>query len=256
MTSVGLFDIKGKVALVTGSSRGLGFTIAEGLGAAGARVVLNGRDPEALAAAEEGLRNVGMEVASASFDITREDQVSAAIERIETGVGAIDILVNNAGIQHRESLESLSEADWRRVIDVNLTGAFIVAKHCAQRMLPRGRGKIINVCSLMSEVGRHTVGPYAAAKGGLKMLTRAMTIDWARYGIQANGIGPGYVKTEMTKPLADDPDFDAWLRARTPAQRWGEPRELVGPVLFLASEAASFVNGQILYVDGGVLASL
>jgi len=178
------------------------------------------------------------------------------LSAIEGQVGPIDILVNNAGVQRRGALESLDEGAWREVLDTNLTAVFLVSRRVVRGMIERRRGKIINICSLMSEVGRETTGNYAASKGGLKMLTRAMTVEWARHNIQANGIGPGYFLTEMTRKLADDPEFGAWIRRRTPAGRWGDPEELVGAAVFLASRASDFVNGQILYVDGGILAAL
>lgn len=252
----GLFSLQGRNALVTGSSRGLGLVIARGLAGAGARVVLNGRDETRLKEVGEELESEGLQVRTCAFDVTDERSVSDAVADLEEHMGPIHILVNNAGMQHRAYLHELERVDWDSVMAVNLSAPFLVAKHCARRMIARKYGKIINICSLMSELGRNTVGPYAAAKGGLKMLTRAMTVDWARHNIQVNAIGPGYFVTEMTRPLADDPDFDTWLRARTPAGRWGDPRELVGAAVFLSSDAAGFVNGQILYVDGGILAAL
>ncbi len=251
-----LFDLSDRTALVTGSSRGLGFVIARGLARSGARIVLNGRDVSALERASTELEGEGFRVWSAAFDVTDEAAVDESIDRIERDVGVVEILVNNAGVQERGSLEVVDSQKWRRVIEVNLTAPFLVARLCARRMIGRGRGKIINICSLMSEIGRRTVGPYAASKGGLKMLTRAMSVDWAGYGLQINGVGPGYFLTDMTRPLADDPEFDRWVKARTPAGRWGDPEELVGAVVFLASDASSYVNGQVLYVDGGMLSAL
>ncbi|MBE3100094.1 MAG: SDR family oxidoreductase [Planctomycetes bacterium] len=252
----GLFDLTAKVALVTGSSRGLGLVMARGLGEAGAAVILNGRDQQKLARAAEGLRAAGLKAHGCAFDVTDAQAVARGVDAAEREAGPIDILVNNAGIQRRAALEDMEEAAWREVLDTNLTSAFLVSRRVVRGMMERQRGKIINVCSLMSEVGRATTGNYAAAKGGLKMLTRAMAVEWARHNIQANGIGPGYFLTEMTRPLAEDPQFDAWLRARTPAGRWGDPAELVGAAVFLASRASDFVSGQIIYVDGGILASL
>ena len=242
-----LFDLTNRIALVTGSSQGLGLTLARGLGQAGARIVLNGRNQEKIAKAVAAVEADGLAVSGCAFDVTD----AASINR---GVG--DILVNNAGIQRRGPLESLDEAAWREVIDTNLTGVFLVSRRVVRGMIERRRGKIVNICSLMSELGRDTTANYAAAKGGLKMLTRAMAVEWARHNIQANGIGPGYFLTEMTRKLADDPEFDAWIRGRTPAGRWGDPAELVGAAVFLASAASDFVNGQIIYVDGGILAAL
>jgi gluconate 5-dehydrogenase len=244
----GLFDLSGRTALVTGSTRGLGFALAHGLAGAGARVAINGRTHEACEAAAAELDGAF----PAPFDVTDEASIAAGV----AAIGQIDILVNNAGINVRAPLEAFSLEDWQRVLDVNLTSAFLVSRAVVPGMIERGRGKIVNTCSVTSEVGRETIGPYTASKGGLKQLTRAMCADWARHGIQANGIGPGYFRTEINTVLQDDPAFDAWLRARVPAGRWGEPSELEGAVVFLASAASDFVNGQILYVDGGMLAVL
>ncbi|KPJ73445.1 MAG: gluconate 5-dehydrogenase [Planctomycetes bacterium DG_20] len=251
-----LFDLTGRLAVVTGSSRGLGLTLARGLGEAGATVVLNGRDEERLAAAVAALEADGLAASGCAFDVTDAASIDRGVGEIEDRIGPIDILVNNAGIQRRGPLEALDEKAWREVIDTNLTGVFLVSRRVARGMIERRRGKIVNICSLMSELGRETTANYAASKGGLKMLTRAMAVEWARYNIQANGIGPGYFLTEMTRPLADDPKFDAWIRGRTPAGRWGDPAELVGAAVFLASAASDFVNGQVIYVDGGILAAL
>lgn len=250
-----LFDLSGKVALITGSSGGLGFTLARGLAEAGATIILNGRNQTKLDKAVKSLEN-DFNVFSTLFDVTDEQQIKNAVMAIEKEIGPIDVLINNAGVMRRGSLENIEKEHFQSVVDINLTGPFLMAKHVAARMIERQRGKIINICSLMSELGRHTVGPYTAAKGGLKMLTKAMAVDWARYNIQINGIGPGYFITDMTQPLADNPEFDAWLKKRTPAGRWGNPDELVGAAIFLASEASNFINGQIIYVDGGILASL
>ncbi len=251
-----LFDLTGRTALLTGSGGGIGFAIARGLGRAGARLVLNGRNTRKLDAAVEALTGEGMEASGEAFDITDPQAVEAGVSRIEKAVGPIDILVNNAGMQRRGPLEQIDPADWRAVIETNLSGAFYVGQAVARRMIPRKRGKIINICSLMSEVGRPTIGPYTASKGGLRNLTRAMALEWAEHGIQCNGIGPGYFVTEMTRKLKDDPDFDGWITGRTPAGRWGNVEELVGPAVFLASEASSFVNGQLLFVDGGILSTI
>ncbi len=251
-----LFDLSGRTALVTGSSRGLGLALARGLGEAGARVVLNGRDERRLARAAEVLSAEGLDVRTAAFDVADPEAVAAAFDRIEAEGTAVDILVNNAGIQRRGLLEDLDLEDWRAVLETNLTGPFVVARRAVRAMRERGGGKIINICSLMSEVARPSTGNYAAAKGGLRMLTRAMAVEWARYNVQVNAVGPGYFLTEMTRPLAEDPAFDAWIRSRTPAGRWGRPEDLVGPVVFLASRASDFVTGHLLFVDGGVLAAL
>jgi gluconate 5-dehydrogenase len=251
-----LFDLSGKIALITGSSSGLGFTLAKGLGFAGASIVLNGRNKEKLKNSVRILQDEGITCNHAPFDITNEKEVIAGIEFIEGKIGAIDILINNAGLQHRQPLENISVENWQKVIDVNLTGAFVTSKHVAKRMIKRKSGKIINICSLMSEVGRETIAPYTASKGGLKMLTKGMAVDWGKYNIQVNGIGPGYFITEMTQPLADDPEFDGWVKKRTPAKRWGRPEELIGTAVYLCSNASNFVNGQIIYVDGGILATI
>jgi len=245
---VSLFDLTGRTALVTGSTRGLGLALARALADAGARVGVSGRSAEACEAVAASLPDA----VAAPFDVTDEDAAAAAIHRL----GRVDVLVNNAGIQLRRPLEQFSVEEWRRVLDVNVTSAFLVARAVVPQMIERGRGKIVNTCSVTSEVGRQTIGPYAASKGALKLLTRAMCADWARHGIQANGIGPGYFRTEMNVALQEDAAFDAWLRARVPAGRWGEPHELGGAAVFLASAASDFVNGQILYVDGGMLAVL
>jgi gluconate 5-dehydrogenase len=254
--STASYDLTDRVALVTGSSRGLGFVLARGLALAGATVVLNGRDEQRLTAAAQRLKSEGLSVGCSAFDATDENAVSAAVADLMSTYGGIGILVNNAGIQRRAPLEDFPENDWRSLIETNLTGPFIVAKYVAREMIAAGGGKIINICSLQSELGRSTIAPYAASKGGLKMLTKGMAVDWARHNIQVNAVGPGYFITEMTKPLADDPEFDGWLRARTPAGRWGEPEELVGALLLFASPASSYINGQILYVDGGLMSAV
>jgi len=251
-----LFDVSNKIVLITGSSRGLGYVFARGLAEAGATVVINGRDKERLTASVSRLSGEGMNVSGYCFNITNTKQVEKQIARIEKDVGPIDILVNNAGINKRGPLEKIDENVWREVLDINLTGAFLVARQVVKGMISHTSGKIINICSVLSELGRTTVGAYATAKGGLKMLTRAMAVEWAKYNIQVNAIGPGYFRTEMTEPLARDPEFDSWLKTRTPAGRWGDPSELVGTVLFLASRASDFINGQVIYVDGGLLVSL
>ncbi len=254
--SLQLFDLTGRRALVTGSTQGIGHALARGLGRAGASLVLNGRNEARLASAVEDLRGEGMTVDGSAFDVTDGEAVTTAVDAIESSVGPVDVLVNNAGIQRRVPLQDADDETWSEVLRTNLDGVFHVARAVARHMIPRGRGKIVNICSLMSEVGRPTVGPYTAAKGAVKMLTRAMCADWAGHGIQANGIGPGYFATELNRALIEDEAFDSWLRRRTPAGRWGEVEELVGAAVFLSSDASSFVNGQIIYVDGGVLAVL
>lgn len=248
------FDLTGRVALVTGSSRGIGSSIAEGLAEAGATIILNGVDPRRLEATRETFAHrFGPDRVSArAFDVVDEEGVELAVGSIEAEVGPIDILVNNAGIQHREPLIDVSVADWRRVIDVDLTGAFIVGRAVARRMLPRGSGKIINICSVQTDLARPTIGPYMAAKGALRNLTRAMTAEWAGDGLQINGIAPGYIHTEMTQNLVDDQGFNAWVLGRTPAHRWGTMADLVGPAVWLSSNASDFVNGQVIFVDGGM----
>ncbi|MBF6594715.1 MAG: SDR family oxidoreductase [Thermaceae bacterium] len=250
-----LFDLSGRRILITGSNAGIGLALAQGLAEHGATVILNGRNPQKLRQAADGLRARGWVVEESRFDVTLEEEVRSAIAQL-TQAGPLDGLVNNAGIQRRVSLEQVQLSLWNEVLQTNLTSAFLVGREVAKTMMARGQGKIVNICSLMSEVGRTTTGPYTAAKGGLKMLTKAMCADWAQHNIQANAIGPGYFITEMTQVLADNPEFDGWVKGRTPARRWGRPEELVGAAVFLLSSASDFVNGQLIYVDGGMLASL
>jgi gluconate 5-dehydrogenase len=254
--STQLFSLKGRTALVTGSSRGLGRAMAQGLADAGAAVVLNGANPERLATAAAEMRKAGHTVHEACFDISDEAAIKAAFEGFDGKRIEIDILVNNAGVQLRKLMVELTTEEWRRVIEVDLTSAFVVGREAAKRMIPRGRGKVINIGSLTSELARATVAPYTVAKGGIKMLTRAMAAEWGAHNIQANAIGPGYMLTDMNEALIDDPDFDAWVKGRTPAKRWGKPEELVGAAVFLASAASDYVNGQIIYVDGGMISVL
>ena len=251
-----LFDLSGKTALITGSSQGLGFTLARGLGQAGARIVLNGRNEEKLKKAVGSITEEGIDAHGCAFDVVNAEEIREKVRSLQKEIGPIDILVNNAGIQRRGPLETFEESGWREILETNLTGVFLITKEIVQGMIARRAGKIINICSLQSELGRSTIAPYAASKGGVKMLTKAMAVEWGKYNIQVNGIGPGYFITEMTAPLAKDPKFDAWLRSRTPAGRWGDPAELVGTAVYLASNASSFVNGQIIYVDGGILSAL
>jgi gluconate 5-dehydrogenase len=249
-----LFNLDDKVALITGSSRGIGNALALGLAEAGAHVIVNARNATDVENAVAALRSAGYQADASVFDVTKPDQIEAAITDIEANVGPIDICVNNAGIQRRVPLDEVTPEVWAEVLDANLTSAFLVGSAVARKMLPRARGKIINICSIMSALGRPTTGPYTASKGGLKMLTQAMCADWARRGLQINGIGPGYFHTELTQPLVDDPVFNGWVTQRTPAGRWGTTDELVGAAVFLASRASDYVNGQIIYVDGGLLA--
>ncbi len=250
-----LFNLSGKTALVTGSSEGLGFAMARGIAAAGAGIILNGRDEKKLARAAGSLVEAGHKVKTRAFDVADEAAVIAAFEYFDAEGVAIDILVNNAGIQFRKPMVDLTTDEWRRVVEIHLTGAFQVGREAAKRMIRRGRGgKLINIASLASEVARATISPYVAAKGGVRMLTRSMAAEWAKHDIQANAIGPGYIATEMNRALLDDPKFDAWVKGRTPSGRWGTPEDLIGVTVFLASPASDYVNGQIIYVDGGLLA--
>jgi gluconate 5-dehydrogenase len=250
------FDLSGRTALVTGSSAGIGYALAGGLAAAGATIVLNARNAGKLETAAQRLRDAGAAVHTANFDVTSAEAVTSAIEAIERDVGAIDVLVNNAGMQRRAPLEDFEKAQWDELMRTNVDSVFLVGQAVARRMIPRGRGKIINICSVQSELGRPNIAPYAASKGAVKMLTKGMAIDWGQYGIQVNGLGPGYFKTELTEALTKNEEFCSWLMARTPSRRWGDVEDLVGAAIFLASEASNFVNGHILYVDGGVTATL
>jgi gluconate 5-dehydrogenase len=253
---VKLFDLTGRTALITGASKGIGYALATALGAAGAWVVLNARGEDQLALARDALQALGIAAETAVFDVTDADAVDAGIAKIEDQIGPIDILVNNAGMQLRGHFAEYPTDAWKRITTTNIDSVFFVGRAVAQRMIPRGRGKIINVCSVQSELGRPNIAPYAATKGAVKMLTKGMAIDLGKHGIQVNGLGPGYFKTELTQALVDDAAFSAWLAQRTPAGRWGEVDELGGAVVFLASDATSFITGHVLYVDGGITASL
>ncbi len=250
-----LFDLSKARVLVTGSNGGIGLEMAQGLAEHGASIILNGRNHDKLEQAAETLRQQGLNVETSLFDVTNENQVQTAILELETK-GSIDVLINNAGIQRRVSLENLSLEIWDEVLTTNLTSAMLVSRSVARGMIERKTGKIINICSLMSDVGRTTTGAYTAAKGGLKMLTKAMCADWAQHNLQINAIGPGYFATEMTKPLVENLEFNAWVIGRTPARRWGNPQELIGAAVFLSSSASNFINGQIIYVDGGMISVL
>lgn len=256
--SIKLFDLKGKVALITGGTHGLGMAMAMGLGKAGATLVING------ASSQEKLDNAvaqyqakGLTAVGYLFDVTNEAKVIENITKIESEVGAINILVNNAGIIKRTPLEDMEVEDFEQVLKVDLVSPFIMSKHVIKGMINRGEGKIINICSMMSELGRNTVGAYAAAKGGLKMLTRNMATEWSKHNVQVNGIGPGYFATTQTAPIrVDGHPFNDFIVGRTPAGRWGNPDDLQGAAIFLASKASDFVSGQIVYVDGGILATI
>jgi gluconate 5-dehydrogenase len=251
-----LFNLKGKTALITGSSRGLGRAIAEGLAQAGARIIVNGTQADRTQSAQKELQTQGYDVEALVFDVTNEQAVTQAFTDLDARHIAVDILVNNAGIQLRKPMVELTTPEWNKVIDTNLTSCFVIGREAAKRMIVRGHGKVINIASLTSELARATVAPYTVAKGGIKMLTKAMAAEWAVHGLQANAIGPGYMITEMNQALIDNPTFDAWVKGRTPAKRWGKPEELVGAAIFLASEASNYVNGQVIYVDGGMISVL
>ncbi len=250
-----LFDITGKTALVTGSSRGIGFALAEGLARHGATVVLHGRERQALEASKRSLIDAGCHrIHVSAFDVTAPEQVANGIDEIEAAVGPIDILVNNAGIQRRAVFTEFSLDDWNEIIASNLTSAFLVGQQVARHMVKRGEGKIVNIGSVQSQLGRAGIAPYAASKGGIAMLTKGMCADLAGTGLQINALAPGYFATELTRQLVEDEEFSRWVAKRTPAGRWGLVDELVGALVFLVSPASSFVNGQIIYVDGGMTA--
>lgn len=251
-----LFDLSGKTALVTGSSRGLGYAMARGLAEAGAAVVLNGTNQQRLDYAVATLHAAGHAASGLSFDVADETAIEAAFARLDADGTEIDIVINNAGIQLRKPMLDLSRKEWDGVLDTNLTSAFLVGRAAAKRMVARRSGKIVNIGSLTSELGRATVSPYAVAKGGIKMLTRQMAAEWAGLGVQANAIGPGYIETDLNAALLANEDFSAWVQKRTPAGRWGKPDELIGAAVFLCSAASDFVNGQMIFVDGGITAVL
>ncbi|ANW95229.1 gluconate 5-dehydrogenase [Wenyingzhuangia fucanilytica] len=253
-----LFDLTGKVALITGATHGLGMAMAKGLGFAGATIVVNGNSSqEKLDTAVAAYKELGLNAHGYLFDVTNEEQVIASVKKIEKEVGAIDVLVNNAGIIKRTPLVEMEVADFKQVIDVDLVSPFIVSKAVVPGMIERNSGKIINICSMMSELGRNSVGAYAAAKGGLKMLTQNMATEWAKFNIQTNGIGPGYFATSQTAPIrVEGNPFNDFIISRTPAGKWGDPDDLQGAAIFLSSNASNFINGQVLYVDGGILATI
>ncbi|MFK7891265.1 MAG: SDR family oxidoreductase [Granulosicoccus sp.] len=251
-----LFDLSGKRALITGSSQGIGFTLAEGLCQAGAIAVLNGRDQEKLAKAAEQLKNKGLDVELAPFDVTDHAEVADAVSRIERDHGQIDILVNNAGMQHRTPLEDFDPVIFNTMLQTNITSVFNVGQAVAKPMISRGYGKIINIASVQTAMARPGIAPYTTTKGAVANLTKGMATDWAQYGLQVNAIAPGYFDTPLNAALVADKDFSAWLEKRTPARRWGNLEELIGACVFLSSNASSFVNGHTLFVDGGITACL
>ncbi|WP_109436815.1 MULTISPECIES: gluconate 5-dehydrogenase [Aquimarina] len=253
-----LFDVSGKIALVTGSTHGLGMAMAKGLGQAGATIIVNGNSSqEKIDNAVTEYKNEGIHAIGYKFDVSNEQEVISTIKKIETEIGYIDILINNAGIIKRTPLIDMEVDDFKQVINIDLVSPFIVSKHVVRGMIERKQGKIINICSMMTELGRNTVGAYAAAKGGLKMLTKNMATEWAKYNIQVNGIGPGYFATSQTAPIrVDGHPFNDFIVGRTPAAKWGDPSDLAGAAIFLSSKASDFVNGHILYVDGGILATI
>lgn len=256
MQSRSLFDLTGRRALITGSSRGLGFAMAKALAEAGASIVLNARDNVALGNAAANLAEQGHEVAAVAFDVTSRDSVADAIDYLEGEIGPIDILINNAGMQFRAPLERFPTERFDQVIETNLTSVFNVTQPVANRMIARGHGKIINICSVMSGISRNSIAPYAATKAAVANLTRGMAVDWARYGLNVNGLAPGFFATELNEALLKDEKFNDWIVNRTPMGRWGDPEELGGAAVFLASEASRFVNGHILYVDGAFTATV
>ena len=255
--ALSLFDLTGKIALITGATHGLGMAMASGLANAGATIVVNGTNREKMNNAIVEYGKQGIKAYGYLFDVTDEASVKSQLDSIESDIGPINILVNNAGIIKRTPVIDMELADWEQVLMIDLTGPFIMSKHVGKKMIKNGGGKIINICSMMSEVGRETVSAYAAAKGGVKMLTKNLATEWAKYNIQVNGIGPGYFATSQTAPIrVDGHPFNEFIVRRTPAERWGNPEDLQGAVIFLSSKASDFVNGHILYVDGGILASL
>jgi len=255
-SSFGLFNLEGRIALITGSSQGIGFALARGLAEHGATVIINGRDRGKVDQAVTLLEDDGHKVFASAFDVTNAADVRAAIEMIEEEIGALDILVNNAGMQYRAPLEDFPIEKWQQLLETNISSAFYAGQAAARYMIARGRGKIINIASVQSELARPSIAPYTATKGAIRNLTRGMATDWARHGLQVNAIAPGYFKTPLNQALVDDPEFTAWLEKRTPAGRWGNVEELGGAAVFLSSDASTFVNGQVLHVDGGMTASV
>lgn len=256
MDSLSMFSLAGKRALITGSSRGIGFALAGALAGAGADIILNSRDPQALGAAAKSLADSGARARAVAFDVTSSESVRDAVDHIETEIGPIDILINNAGMQSRAPLEDFDEDRFERVIATNLTSVFLVGQAVARRMIPRGKGKIVNICSLSGTFPRNTIGPYSASKAGVATLTKSMAVEWAKHGINVNGIAPGYFRTELNEDLYRNAEFTAWVEKRTPMGRWGDVEELGGATIFLVSDAARFVNGHILTIDGALTATL
>jgi gluconate 5-dehydrogenase len=256
MNTLSLFDLSGKRALITGSSRGIGLALARGLAGAGAELLINGRDAETLGAAAADLVAEGARAKALAFDVTSEQSVAEAIAYVTTEIGPIDILINNAGMQHRAPLEDFPAEAFEAIMKANVTSAFLVGKAVARHMIARKSGRIINICSLTTSLARATITPYATSKGAIANLTKGMATEWGAHGLNVNGIAPGYLRTELNRALWEDPEFTDWLAERTPTGRWGEPDEVVGAAVFLCSEASSFVNGHILYVDGGFSARM
>jgi gluconate 5-dehydrogenase len=254
--NAGLFDLTGKRALVTGSGQGIGYELARGLAEAGAEVILNDIDPSRLDGAAEKLTAAGATVHKLGFDVTNPEMVAEKIDAFEADVGPIDILVNNAGMQYRAPLEDFPADKFDFLMKLNVNSVFYVSQAVAKHMIARKAGKIVNICSVQTALARPSIAPYTGSKGAVANLTKGMATDWAKYGLQINGLAPGYFKTELTSALVADEDFTAWLSNRTPAGRWGEVAELVGAAVFLSAPASSFVNGHVLYVDGGITASL
>jgi gluconate 5-dehydrogenase len=252
-----LFDLTGKRALITGGTHGLGMSMAKGLGMAGAELIINGTTPEKMSNAMADYKSAGLKAHSYLFDVTRDEDASSFVDKIEKEIGPIDILINNAGIIKRVPAEEMSTEDFRSVINVDLIGPFIMSKYVGRKMIARKAGKIINICSMMSELGRNTLSAYASAKGGLKMLTQNLATEWAKHNIQVNGIGPGYFATSQTAPIREKGHpMNEFIVSRTPAGKWGDPDDLMGAAIFLSSKASDFVNGQVIYVDGGILATI
>jgi gluconate 5-dehydrogenase len=256
MDSLSQFSLAGKRALVTGSSRGIGFALATALAGAGAELILNARDTKALGEAAANLADSGVRARGVAFDVTNTESIADAVDFIERDIGPIDILINNAGMQYRAPLENFPEDRFEQIIATNLNSVFFVGQAVAKRMIPRGAGKIINICSLMTTVARPSIAPYGASKAAVANLTRGMATEWARHGLNVNAIAPGYFRTPLNEALTKDPEFNAWIEKRTPMGRWGEVAELGGAAIFLCSDAASFVNGHILYVDGAFMATV